>query len=137
MYYKVVLPDLTSVSCIKNQFAGVQYKINEWVSPNIKNTKLFVFDDFDAACNYAMLGDKIYECEVENPSYEYELFINWVWFPEGFEPVINEDDLQKAKQKLGELLVDFNRHGPSHALCCDKIKLVRELKRSGEPVECV
>lgn len=75
-YYKVVTEDL--FSCIMSitrtpNKLSVQYKINDWVKPKIKNTPLFIFDNLpdaiffyeqESSCNKYL---SIYTCQCKNP----------------------------------------------------------------------
>ena len=50
-YYKVVDPHLNSLMCVNkdgspNEY-NVVYKLNEWVKPLLKDTKLFVFTNLN------------------------------------------------------------------------------------------
>ena len=72
MYYKVVTSDLCSTTkgIIYPKFV-VQYKIKEWVSPNIINTPLYVFNKFEAINNWfdvEYMRHRLFVCEVENPT---------------------------------------------------------------------
>ncbi len=79
-YYKVVTEDLRSYLCGENPNFPyfVQYKLNKWAGPTLKDSKLFVFSSLRAAkkwvhnytCKKGFPRCKtvIYECKVKNPS---------------------------------------------------------------------
>jgi hypothetical protein len=50
---------------------GIRYKVNKWIKPKIKNSKLFVFDNLFSLRKYnsGMAKHTVYKCEVENPEY--------------------------------------------------------------------
>jgi hypothetical protein len=62
--------DSTSKNIIDDKYI-VRYKIGEWVSPNVPNTPLYVFDDVDAIKWWFNLtidkSIRLFVCEVENP----------------------------------------------------------------------
>jgi len=71
-YYKVVFE--SSDNCLWSSWTAdsslvVEYKLNEFVYPKLKKSKLFVFADFSEAMSYCGNMEKlrIYECEVLNP----------------------------------------------------------------------
>lgn len=85
MYYKVVRSDNTSFN--SNRYS-VRYKVNEWVAPILKGSKLFVFDTLEHA--KVFLGTNgtcyfsIYKCEAKNVTLatnrtttEYMMSIFW------------------------------------------------------------
>lgn len=80
-YYKCVTRDLRSSNANYIQtplkefekFLVIQYKIGEFVKPNIRGAQLFVFPNYYSAyefqCKQEKLGRHIdvYKCEVKNP----------------------------------------------------------------------
>lgn len=77
-YFKVVTDKLKSYTDnfreINESEYPVQYKLNDYVKPNIQGSKLYVFDNFDSAKNFAYTNRYssnypllIYLCIVENP----------------------------------------------------------------------
>ena len=47
---------------------AVKYKLNEWVEPKVKGSKLFVFGSKKAALKYAShTSHKMFACEVREP----------------------------------------------------------------------
>jgi hypothetical protein len=76
MYYKLVNGDLKSflfTQCNVNsnnwQYL-IQYKIDKFVYPIIKNSQLFVFADIQTAKEWNFNGNgrtRLFECEVINP----------------------------------------------------------------------
>ena len=100
----------------------VEYTINKWVLPTIKDSKLFVFDDLEAARRYCWYNFaieeqlhkiKIFTCEVLNPTekgymcqYFYELAVVEFW---------------RGKDKYKRSLL-------SNTVLCDAVKLIEEVK---------
>lgn len=66
MYYKVVRVSHRDglVSARQDRYRTI-YRLNEWVEPPLKGSKLFVFSDARNAREFAFLEEKIYECEIE------------------------------------------------------------------------
>ncbi|RDJ34952.1 MAG: hypothetical protein DWQ19_08955 [Crenarchaeota archaeon] len=68
-FYKVVFHGNKLLSCgniPKN--LKIEYKLNEWVKPKKKYSKLFVFKEPTyARCHAFLPGNEVYECEVVNP----------------------------------------------------------------------
>lgn len=73
--YKVVrkMDDKYYETSINNTVSIIEYKVNEWVSPLVSHTRLFVFNTLE---NAKVFLDKyffnykeyyIFECEVKNP----------------------------------------------------------------------
>ena len=62
---------------------NVEYKVGEWVRPNVEGTKLFVFSRLDDAKNFIVSNEdtvssgrmQIYTCSVLNPVYKYDKYI--------------------------------------------------------------
>lgn len=68
LYYKVVRSSfyrgLISVGTIHSQ---VQYKVNEWVAPDIKDSYLFCFDSLNAAKDFVGTSNnrEIWTCQID------------------------------------------------------------------------
>lgn len=54
-----------SRKCILN--LQVNYRTQRWVKPRLKKSKIFVFGSLEAATDFALTTEHIYECEVRNP----------------------------------------------------------------------
>ncbi len=89
MFYKVVSSYQRKLvsACTKNP-CKVRYVINKWTKPHPKlpNSKLFIFDSFDATQCYiwdnSLAYPKIYECEAKNPTRctEKKIFPLWAFY---------------------------------------------------------
>lgn len=68
-YYKVVqYTPLHLTSARAGDFGiGLNYIPNEWTSPRIPNSKIFVFDNLEDAERFKNEDEQIWECEVRNP----------------------------------------------------------------------
>jgi hypothetical protein len=69
-YYKVVRPrarrGLISARATDTGL-GITYIPNEWVTPVMPNSKIFVFSALVEARAFAWSEEQIWECEVQNP----------------------------------------------------------------------
>ena len=129
-YYKVVTQYLESASAVKCEpDLAIQYVQNEWVYPKLQGTKLFVFDDFWAAKDFCIMGQRyIYECEVQNPtpSRNYRLFCSFgtlgIW-----DRLRKAHKLRQQKKKFTHITSDacFIR---LHTVMVDAVKLTKRLE---------
>lgn len=64
----------------------VEYKVGEWVRPNVEGTRLFVFVELGDAYNFIYNISwktenkgrlEIYSCSVLNPRYDYDKFLKY------------------------------------------------------------
>lgn len=62
IFYKVLDSDLTSARC-----GNLQYSLNEWIKPEIKNSRIFVFQDLKKALGFRDCDERIFACEVWDP----------------------------------------------------------------------
>jgi hypothetical protein len=129
IYYKVTTAKLESLAVSQNGLAQdfvVTYELNAWVYPKHKKTKLFVFDDYTQALHFAQDQScdnyKIWECEVLNPTTEYNLFIPVVY---------SRDFVDKLKNMLIEGFVPtirlWLRQHPS-TVFVDAVKLTKLIR---------
>jgi len=93
VYYKVVKNNLCSAVSWKlpSRFI-VQYKIGEWVYPNIPKTRLMVFKNLNRAQIFSNSSSIIFTCLVKNPSSK-SIFV----------PLIQCDSVNEFLQKWNEL----------------------------------
>lgn len=127
MYYKVVNIDLSSayIGSISNgSKLQVYYKLNDWVEPHIKGSKLMVFDSLKSAEEFMTVygwGSRIYRCEVKNPS-KKGIFIK------GNYQLVNQLlkvlSLRSKKKKFTNLLDTPAFEG---TIFCDAVKLVEKV----------
>jgi hypothetical protein len=128
MYYKVVNSDFSSAyvgsdyaySCEKLK---VYYKIDDWVEPKIKGSKLMVFDSLENAqyfMDHCGWGVYIYKCEVKNPS-KKGVFVKANY--RLAERLFRIIDLKNKKKKFTDLL-DEPIKG---TIFCDAVKLVEKV----------
>ena len=121
-YYKIVEDNLKSLcshfytvqrsNCDLVQQLPVQYKLNEWVGPNVRGTKLMVFHSLTLALRFNPVK-RIYLCEVENP------IDNGLFF--------DACDLAEAisRKNNKKRFMDMVRIAPHGTVFCDKVKLVK------------
>lgn len=107
--FKVVKQNLTSFIAFGKW--TVQYKIGEFVYPNIPQSKLFVYDNFRDALDYARFDkDLVFEVEVINPTRIFKF------------PSMNEvysDFWNKQKVNHHFMMESYNTY------VCDAVKLVK------------
>lgn len=128
MYYKVVNSNLSSAFISSGMVLNsihftVLYKINEWVEPTIKGSKLMVFDSLEEAENFLNIfgwGDVIYKCEAKNPN-KTGLFIKGNMYI--YNDLLKILDLKRKKKKFSHLL-DEPIPG---TIFCDAVKLVEKV----------
>jgi hypothetical protein len=82
-YYKVVRVVNNKLYSVNGSLGKVEveYKLGEWVTPKVKNSKLFIFNTRQTARSFKKIEEEhnlyldiqnifhIYKIEVENPSY--------------------------------------------------------------------
>jgi hypothetical protein len=99
----------------------VEYFVGEWSYPTIKKTRLFVFNDFIDAENFAVLslGHSIYECEVKNPRKNPTIMSRFSCIQKYWE-------LRFQKKKTGHFC--RNSYLSSGCSSCDAVKLIKKVK---------
>jgi len=131
-YFKVVRSYDLSSCCLNDDFPNefrVFYKLNEWVSPVIENTRLFVFKTLDdARCfissEYFSHGTiSIYECEVKNP--QKVKYMARVYLIQNYWKKIFEARKNKKKTDLYDVI---RYDTPKNTYSATQIKLLREVK---------
>lgn len=126
-YYKVTTLRGLSI-CVarehKNTPFCVQYKVGEWVEPKVIGTKLFCFDQIEAAKNFgygeAEYWFRLWECEVTNPTKTYEYYYSHVYSAHWV--TILEEMLSN-----GITSNTYTGLWPAHTVFCDAVKLVKEI----------
>ena len=110
---------LTSQLCSLNAQHIVRYKIGEWVSPVIPNSKLFVFDTLE---NVRLYADKfsypykcIFQCEVKNPVRVKRI------------PFSLEDVYQFWIKRLAKKRNIMTMPAPKGTLLVDKVKILKTI----------
>ena len=139
IYYKVVFCDrkynryFSCMRVLKNDsrinFSNliVEYKINEWVKPNIKETSLMCFDDLESAKDFIDKADIhsaiIFTCKIKQPHKKYKLFASSVRdfnFLNTFTKLLS----QKKKKKKIEGNIEF---APPGTTFCKELMLLEEV----------
>lgn len=127
-YYKVVGDDLISArigrfSTSNREGLPVQYRIGEWVEPNLEKTDLMVFDNLRLARNFANSWECIFECEVKSPRKIGNLIV-WNLTMEKLKTIVG---LRKAKKRWTHLVkpTEF----PRGTVFCSAVKLVKRVSR--------
>lgn len=121
-YYKVVMKmDSKYYSAIADRHSvRVEYKINKFVFPQIPNSKLFVFNNLEAASTFLgrerhfdIFSFHIFKCEVKNPIEAKE--IGGFLLPEQIEEFWKNQNSQHSVPAI------------PHTYICDAVKLVEEM----------
>ena len=149
IYYKVVSDDLKSFVVnplnagyghiedkhIYNKFV-IQYKIGEWIGPNVKGTKIMCFSNIDSARNFLrseacasfFIGGKIFKCQCLRPKgYNRDSVItNCYELNELYDTML---DIVKKHKKRTEIFkaVQRKQYVPDNTILCDKVKLIEEV----------
>ena len=127
MPYKLVSPSLRSV-CMDVSGIKVQYKIGEWVKPNVEGSHLFVFDTIQSVKNFignrlSFKSCKVYEVEIKasrkirQPLFFYDCMRFDRWF-------LYCAKLRKNHKKYTDK-IDMNY--PRGTIFADEVKLVKEV----------
>lgn len=125
-YYKVVrLPfgfgERPLMSALGNIDFDLKYIPKQWILPQISNSKLFVFDNFENAktCNF---GTQIWECEVRNPTKIKTILNSNKYFS-----LKHAEEFWKSKKnkKKSSLAPEFFTSAPKGTVVCDAIKLTK------------
>ena len=133
-YYKVVsvLTD-RYYSCYVNVFneLKVEYKIGEWVKPNIEKTDLMVFNDLEQAVRFSrsMYGlKKIFECKVKNPKNNGLIInINRGEYITYVIECINRFINLKKKKKAYLNQISYRPPFIKNTVFCSAVKLIKEV----------
>lgn len=125
-YYKLVTHDLKSWIVSNDRYIkkvgeydlSIQYKLNEWVCPNIPESKLMVFSDLIIANFYFNANDKLFEVDVINPTTGLK--------------IVNVCNLYSTNNKVMPLkqyerLHDENMY-PVSTVFCDAVMLKKEIR---------
>ncbi|MCB0448440.1 MAG: hypothetical protein KDD03_13215 [Gelidibacter sp.] len=123
IYYKVVKNDLTSAwDWFNAPEYNIQYKLNTWVEPKIKEAPLMVFRDLKDAelfiYNNALYSPdyKLYKCEIKKSRKK------WKWTHPG-----DLDTVLKAKRAKKKLPSAYTSFLPNGTVLADKVKLLEEV----------
>jgi hypothetical protein len=83
MYYKVVFETngvLESYArVVRSSEFCVRYEVGQWITPTVKNTKLYVFDSIANAMNWINIDSardeqvRLFECQVKNPVKNFQI----------------------------------------------------------------
>jgi len=83
MYYKVVFETngvLESYArVVRGNHFCVKYEVGKWITPTVKNTKLYVFDSITNATNWITMDSgydkhiRLFECKVKNPVKNFQI----------------------------------------------------------------
>ena len=118
MYYKVVTVGLRSIVIYEHDLV-TQYRVGEFVYPQLEHSKLFVFKDLHAAQTFASIElGVVYECEVKNPSkFGFcSIFIRTSYILKGWK-------LRRQKKKFSNL----QGRAPDGTVYAGAVKLVKEV----------
>lgn len=126
IYYKVVHEDLKSIVA-RNTMLCTQYKIGEWVYPNVKYTDLMVFDNMYSAMTFREgSGRKVFECVVKNPR-KRGPFIGWEYVEYGSSTPFDLNCLIEYKKKKKGYLKGLYTSPPVGTVFCSAVKLIKEI----------
>lgn len=124
-YYKVLTRlDDRLYSCI-NHITSIEYKLDKVITPTIKNSGLFIFNDLTRA--YLFSGRNldnfaIYEVECTNPR-KITMVLD-TWF-------MNDLDVDLFWRNYGNVTLCYNHFilssPPAESYICDSLKLIREI----------
>lgn len=95
---------------------GVNYPIGAFAYPKVENSKLFVFDDLQAAIDFSIGLLDIFECEVINPVKYTGYIAKWY---------MTNDIMRFWKTGIA---AENARPVISDTVLCDAVKLIREIK---------
>lgn len=148
IYYKVVTRDLKSAimnsyvlqdriqdeECqrIVDKFC-VQYKINEWVNPNVGKSKIMIFKDLISAKDFCLTNQyddilRIYTCKCKNVS-QLGFVTDVLHLPLFNERYINLLNLKRQKRKVKDYYKKYERRiVPNNTLFCSSVMLLKEIK---------
>jgi hypothetical protein len=127
-YYKVVRGECNKLySFLPKEILPdgiIEYELNEFVTPKIPGSKLFVFGSLEAAYMFFIGSEyRIYEVECENPV-----------------PIDSIVDLSyiniESIKHFWRGCTEFTKNSPDNSYACDSVKLIREITRS-ELKECI
>ena len=127
VYYKVVSviegkfysSNTSSLKDKSTRYVKIRYRHNQFTYPELKGSKLFVFNTLEGAQAYACMDHRIYECEVINPVR---------MFPIMYGPNEEVCDFWRLKgegrsTRKYERLKHFNCSG------CDAVKITKLVKK--------
>ena len=96
---------------------STEYKINKWVEPKLKGTKLFVFDTLKHAREWSG-SIQIYKCEIKNPGRRLFILCGMINVLEITE---NVENFWKNKKRS-------KYSPPKGTIVCDAVKLIEEVQ---------
>jgi len=118
-YYKVTNQSRCSARASlwpEKFYFSVKYEIGKFAYPTQRNSKLFVFDNLEAARSFANYSEKIFECEVINP-------VKAKYISGFFTNVERFWDLKSKKKSLKRVA----EQAIEGTIFCDAVKLTREI----------
>ncbi len=106
----------------------VTYDMGKWTYPNVKGTKLFVFDNLKSALRFSCTRHSVYEVEVKNPKplKSYSLF-NWSCSYCNWKVVLKMLSLRKRKKKF--MYLRINESGVKNTVVVDAVKLIKQVNK--------
>lgn len=130
MYYKVVRRTDNNKLISFCNISPIEYKINEWVYPEVKGSKLFVFGELHYASLYVVSssifssGYEVWKCEI-NECEEYDGIVsssggNIYLFWAKFNSLGAEERLEYLKNRFDKMYV------PKSTILTDKVKLLEK-----------
>lgn len=131
IYYKIVTKDMRSVaSFLMTKGMSVKYKLNEWTTPKVKGSKLFVFEAKKEALSFIskMKGViegklKLYKCRVKEP-----IKCKKVYWLSSLDKVIPKSDIVKVLKRFWETDKGLTTPPPISTYEVDAIKLIKEVR---------
>lgn len=107
---------------------GPEYKLKEWVKPEIQGTQLMCWNSLDRARIFAgVSGGYIYKCEYVKTK-QLPIFLRGGnAFTNYVEDFLNNILKLKKKRKKFSNLSQFNPEKDSEVVFCDKIKLLERV----------
>jgi hypothetical protein len=131
-YYKVVNSNLTSARVFRQEWR-VWYQVGEFVRSPLKGSKLFCFNNLQAAQNFAYSSEDVYECEVIGAVDSKRTSGGFLSSTHGRRKVVELAwKLMGQKKKYKHLLDEYarskrHRTPPKGTIFADAIKLVRRV----------
>jgi hypothetical protein len=136
-YYKVTTNDLKSYHIgdylkqdykIPKRFSINYDKMNKWIFPKVKETKIAIFDSFINARKFTWGHGRIFKCIVKNPKRKKMLCSSGAFVSDSFSYMEIKKFWKTGKAPGNRKFPDRLQIAPDGTFVCDAVKLIKELK---------
>ena len=138
IYYKVVRPNLCSITCEGIPSFDIQYSVGKWIKPKLLGSCIFIFETESAAKGsirkFGWYNGIIYKAYAKGVS-RFGLFYNECWMEKKLPEILSIiNKLKRQKRKFTHLYLESNKP-PDGTLFAKEVMLLEESENQLESVK--